>query len=45
MTKFYLAYLNLLWPALPVGEDEVVETDLAAEQVGHVHLVGVEGAE
>ena len=37
--------LDLLPVSLPVGEDEVVQPDLAAQQVAHVHLVGVQGAE
>lgn len=37
--------LDLLGPALAMGEDEVVQADLAAQQPGHVHLVRVEGAE
>ncbi len=41
----YLADFDLLGSPLPVGEDEVVETDLTAEEVGHVHLVGVQRAE
>ncbi len=41
----YLADFDLLGSPLPVGKDEVVEADLAAEEVGHVHLVGVQRAE
>ena len=37
--------LNLLPVALPVSEDEVVQPYLAAEQVAHVDLVSVQGAE
>ena len=40
-----LAYLDLLGSALPVGKDEIVESDLTAQQVGHVHLVGVQRTE
>ena len=35
----------LLPVSLCVGEDEVIQPDLAAQQVAHVHLVGVQGAE
>ena len=45
MTCMYLAYFDLLGPALLVGEYEIVEADLTAKQVGHVHLVGVQRAE
>ena len=41
----HLADLDFLCSALPVGKDEVVEANLSAQQVRHVHLVGVERAE
>lgn len=37
--------LHLLLDPLNVGEDEILETDLATKQLVHVDLVGVEGAE
>ena len=40
-----LGDLYLLGPALPVGEYEVVQPDLSAQEVTHVHLVCVQGAE
>ena len=40
-----LGDLDLLGSTLSVGEYEVVQSDLAAQEVTHVHLVCVEGAE
>ena len=40
-----LGDLYLLGSALAVGEYEVIQPDLSAQEVAHVHLVCVQGAE
>lgn len=42
---FRFINLHLLLDPFDVGEDEILEADLAPQQLVHVDLVGVEGAE
>lgn len=42
---FRLYDFDFLWSTLPMRENEVVESDLAAEKLRHVHFVWVQGAE
>lgn len=42
---FILINLHLLLDPSDVGEDKILQADLAPQQLLHVDLVGVEGAE
>ena len=39
-----LRHLDLLLVSLNVGEEEVIQANLATKEAGHLNLVGVEGA-